>query len=105
MKNTILKPALINAAVTALYIVAVASFLFYVPKTFGPGKTVLIPIFMLLLFVFSAAFTSLLVFGRPIVWYLDGKKKEALSLLGWTLGILMIITCIALCGLILRLAR
>lgn len=47
---------------------------------------------ILLLFVFSAALTSMLIFGRPVLWYLDGKKKEAISLLTHTLVIFLIIT-------------
>ena len=57
-------------------------------------KTVFIPISMLMLFVFSAGFTGFLVFGRPIMWYLDGKKKEATSLLFYTLGILLLLTIV-----------
>ncbi len=93
MKNAILKNALINAGATALYIVAVASFMIYTPDLFGEvkEKTVLIPIVMLSLLVFSAALVGTLIFGRPIMWYLDGKKKEALSLLVATLAIFLVI--------------
>ena len=97
----ILKYALINAIGTALYVAAVASFMYLAGQgTFGTTKTVFIPIAMLMLFVFSAAFTGTLMFGRPVVWYLDGKKKEALSLLGYTLIIFMIITFVVLFTLI-----
>jgi len=53
------------------------------------------------LFVFSAALTGLLVFGRPVLWYFDGRKKEALSLLAHTLAIFLVITIIALFLLLL----
>ncbi len=97
MNNTITKLAALHALATTLYIAAVASFLFYAPQLFQPGspKTVLIPIAMLLLLVFSAACTGLLILGRPILWYLDGKKKEALTLLISTLGILFLIMFVA----------
>lgn len=103
MKNSIIKNALIDACATALYVAAIASFLFYAPKVFGPQRadTVLVPIVMLLLFVFSAAFTGVLIFGRPILWYLDGKKKEAVALLFYTLGCVLIIAIVALCALFL----
>ena len=94
MKN-VPKYALINALSTVLYITIIASLLYSFssnPPNYSEG--VLIPIAMLMLFVFSAAFTGLLVFGRPIVWYLEGKKKEALSLLGYTLGIFLMATII-----------
>jgi uncharacterized membrane protein len=56
----------------------------------GPD-TVFMPMAMLMLFVFSAAVTSGLVLGRPIMWYLDGKKKEAIHLLVSTLSIFFVL--------------
>ncbi|MBI3894767.1 MAG: hypothetical protein HY313_02435 [Acidobacteria bacterium] len=100
----ITKRAVINALATAIYVVLVASFLFYAPKIFGrAGKadTVLAPITMLLLFVSSAALTGLLIFGQPALWYLEGRKKEALSLLTLTLGIFFAITLISFLTLVL----
>jgi len=103
MKNIIIKNAILNALATVLYIVVVASFLFYAPKIFGSdkGNTVLVPIVMLSLLVFSVALTGVLIFGRPVFWYLDGKKKEAIYLLAYTLGIFLIITIAALLVLFL----
>ena len=97
MKNTIIKHAALNALGTALYIALVASLLFYAPHIFGKNTkdTVLIPISMLLLFVLSASVTSSLVLGRPILWYLDGKKKDAVSLLVATVGCLFLLTLFA----------
>jgi len=92
MKNDIIKHAFINASLTALYIIGISSFLFYVSRFFDSPNTVLIPIMMLSLFVFSAALTGSLIFGRPILWYLEGKKEEAVFLLIYTLGIFLIIT-------------
>lgn len=96
MKDVI-KYAWIDALATSLYIVLIVSFIYSLGNFFpGPDKkTILIPVAMLMLFVFSAAFTGFLVFGRPIMFYLDNKKKEALILMGYTLGILFIITIIA----------
>lgn len=56
--------------------------------------TIIIPMAMLMLFVCSAAITGFLVFGKPMMRYIDGKKKEAISLLTYTLGMLFIITII-----------
>ncbi|MDO8590782.1 MAG: hypothetical protein Q7R65_02265 [bacterium] len=93
----ITKIALFNAVGTTAYIVAIANFLFYVPKKyFGPTDTVLVPIVMLLIFVFSASITGALIFGRPIMWFLEGKKQEALSLLASTLIIFLVITVVIL---------
>jgi hypothetical protein len=101
MKNIIFKNASINALATFSYVTAVAMLLFYAPKNFEPNKTetVLIPIVMLSLLVFSAAITGILIFGKPAIWYFDGKKKEALLLFTYTLGIFGIITVLAFFGL------
>lgn len=102
---TIVKTALRNAAATAIYIVAIASFLFYVPKQLGRAETVLVPIVMLMLFVFSAAVTGSLIFGQPVLCYLDGKKKEARSLLVTTLVFFFALLLAALVALFLYLGR
>lgn len=93
-KNTTIKYALLNALWTALYIIFIAMFMNHAQAFFGDGKTVLIPIMMLLLFVFSATLCGALVLGRPVLWYLDGKKKDALVLFAYTLGILFVLTVI-----------
>ncbi|MBM3233638.1 hypothetical protein FJZ19_00925 [Candidatus Pacearchaeota archaeon] len=91
----IAKRALIDAISTTLYIILVASFMFYLQTSMPKAPdNVLIPIAMLLLFVFSAGLTGALVFGKPIMLYFDGKKKEAVLLIAYTLGILFIITLI-----------
>jgi|SRR3989338_3104892 len=96
--NPITKHALVNALTAAAYVSLVASFMFNASKFFGHAEpdTVLAPIFLLLLFVFSAALMGSLIFGRPALWYLDGKKKEALLLLTYTLGIFFIILVLVL---------
>lgn len=95
------KTALINAIATALYIIAVGSFMYYGSLVkLGRVNTMLAPITLLLLFVFSAALTGSLLFGKPAQMYVDGKKKEALSLLTYTLTFFSIITFIAIVLLI-----
>ena len=97
MHKDIIKNAAVNASLTALYVFLVASFLFYVPKVLGiegDNNTVLIPVLMLLLLVFSVALVGVLIFGRPLLWYLDGKKKDAISLLFYTLVIFLLIIAV-----------
>jgi hypothetical protein len=103
--NPILKTAFIHATATALYVATLVSCIFYAPKTPDQSFAILMPIIMLLLFVFSAAVTSSLVFGRPLLWYLDGKKKEALTLLGYTLLVLFVIIVLAVFSLSVILFR
>ena len=98
----ITKYALINSLGTAFYVILIVSLIYFLGNTLpGDNKTVFAPIAMLMLFVFSAAFTGSLMFGRPILWYLNGKKSEALSLFIYTLGIFLIITIIVFLFLIL----
>ena len=101
-KNEIVKYAVINSLGTALYIILIASFIYLGGEgAFGDDETILIPITMLMLLVFSAAITGGLIFGRPVMWYLDGKKKEALSLLFYTLGVFLLLIIIVLFFLII----
>ena len=95
--NKILKTASINALLTAAYIIAVALFMNW-GSTMKIGKvnTFLAPIALLMLFVLSASITSFLMIGKPAQLYVDGKKKEALSLLSYTLLIFFVITLISL---------
>ena len=94
--DKITRRAFIDAILTTLYIILVASFMYFL-QSFLPKETntLFIPIAMLLLFVFSAGLTGMLVFGKPVMLYLDGKKKEAVSLIGYTLGFLFVLTLIA----------
>lgn len=97
MNNKILKTAFINAIGTAFYIGAVGGFMYYGTMIkIGRKATFLAPVAMLLLFVFSAALTGSLLFGKPALLYVDGKKKEALTLLTYTLLIFFLITVIIL---------
>jgi hypothetical protein len=102
MKSPILKNAVLNASLAALYIVAISFFMFYGEIFMGKlGDTVLAPIFMLCLLVFSVAMMGLLIFGRPVMWYMDGKKKEAVSLLLGTLGAFFVFIIVILIAVLL----
>ncbi len=93
-KTRVIKRALANAIITAIYVVLIGSFIYFGEKIFGEAPNILIPIVMLMLLVFSVALTGFLIFGKPVMLYLDNKKKEAISLLGYTLGFLFAITLI-----------
>lgn len=102
MTSSPVKLAALHAGGALLYIALVSSILFNAPRIFGTTEEdiVLIPIAMLLLFVFSAALTGSLILGRPVLWYLDGKKKEAILLFMMTLGFLFLATLFAFLALI-----
>jgi hypothetical protein len=42
---------------------------------------------------------GILVFGQPLAWYVDGKKKEALSLLSYTMMALLVLLVLTFVGL------
>ena len=68
--KTIQKTAIRQAVLTALYIVCVAMFMFYGGQVkLGRANIILVPITMLLIFVFSASLTGYLLFGKPILMY------------------------------------
>lgn len=72
----------INALAAIGYIAVVASLMFYV-STLGKlpiENSVFMPIMVLSLFVFSAATMGYLFLSQPVMLFLDGQKKEAVSL-------------------------
>ena len=99
--NQIQKTALINSLLTASYTVIIGVFMYFVSEVkLGRINTFLAPIAVLLLFVCSAAITGYLMFGKPAQMYIDGKKKEALSLITYTLIFFSAITFTAVILLI-----
>jgi hypothetical protein len=72
----------INALAAIAYIAVVASLMFYT-STLGKmpiDNSVFMPIMVLSLFVFSAAAMGYIFLSQPIMLFLDGQKKEAVSL-------------------------
>ena len=69
-----------NAIAAIVYIVLVASLMFYGPEAVDAEDSVLAPIAMLSLFVLSAAVMGYIFCFQPIQMYLDGEKKEAAKL-------------------------
>ena len=91
------KTALVNALLTALYVAGVGSFMYLGSLIkIGQSRSFLVPITLLLLLVMSASITGFLIFGKPAQMYIDGKKKEALSLLTQTLVFFSAITFLAI---------
>ena len=80
-----MKKPFLHALVAAVYIV----FIVYAIDTVSSiisGKTILIPMVMLSLFVLSAAIMGFLFFYDPICLYLDDQKQESLVFFGKTVG-------------------
>ena len=86
--------ALGHAILVLLYTAGVAWILFNAQRVFGRVTSFWGPLAVLMLFVVSATIVGTLVLGRPILLYLDGKKKEALRFFGWTVGWLATLTLV-----------
>lgn len=99
MDKRIFKRAVVNSLATTLYVTVVGLFMSHADSIFGKQDKTLTPVVVLMLLVLSAAVTGSLVFGQPAMWYVDGKKKEALQLLGVTLACFAVLTLLAMVGL------
>jgi len=93
-KTNILKYAAVHALGAALYVALVVTLIENEALNAGGNET-LTAFAVLMLFSVSAGIMASLIFGRPLMWYLDGKKKEAVKLVGATIGFMAIITMIA----------
>ncbi|HTK04565.1 MAG TPA: hypothetical protein VL500_03200 [Candidatus Eisenbacteria bacterium] len=94
-KNEIAKRGVLHALGALAYVLAVVCLITSMENLFGSEDPKFVPVAMLLLLVLSAAVMGLLVFGKPVMLYIDGKKREAVELVGWTIGSLAFITVCA----------
>lgn len=93
----------LHATGVAAYITGLAGF-FHLTETFSNRSIpeFFAPIIMLLLFVISAAVTSFLVFGKPVMLFLEGKKKEAALFLASTISSMLFIWLLIIIVLLFR---
>ncbi|MDP3880892.1 MAG: hypothetical protein Q8Q32_01775 [bacterium] len=83
--------ALVHGLATAGYVYLVVSLISFIEKLPFAEASPLAPVAFLLLLVTSAAITASLVFGRPLLWYLDKRKDEAIALAVYTVAWLIVI--------------
>lgn len=86
------KNPFINASAGILYIIFVASVMFYGVEHAKPGNSVIAPAAVLSLFSLSAALMGYFFLYQPVQLYLDEKKKEATSLFVQTILVFAVIT-------------
>lgn len=89
-----------HSAGVLVYVTLVSVIMNNGEKIFGNINKVIGPVAFLMLFVFSALVTGLLVLGRPIYLFLHGQKDEAVKFLGFTVG-WMFLLVIAVFGFLL----
>ncbi len=76
----IFKQSLSYSAGAVLYIATIATVMQNTEKIFGAEDiAILAPMGFLLLLVVSAATMGILIFGKPIMLYVDGKKREGVA--------------------------
>lgn len=102
MNKKIMKTGVLLAGGEVLYILLVATF-FKTAAMFLSNRpdNFFSPVVFLLLLVISAAVSGALIFGKPVLLYLEGKKKEALMLFVSVLGWLFLFFVVALAVLFL----
>ncbi len=81
-----IKKPFLYALAAALYIVGIV-FVINALTQVVPGKTIIIPIIMLSLFVLSAAVMGFLFLSEPFYLYMENKKQEAVVFFAKTVGI------------------
>jgi hypothetical protein len=101
-KKLVLLSALNSLGVLA-YISLVALFFRNAERIFGnKPDNFLAPVIMLTLFVLSALITGSIVLGKPVMLYFDGKKKDSVKLLIYTiisLAVILALVILAYLGL------
>lgn len=75
--KTIYKISLLHSTLAVIHIVLVGLFMNNAEKIFGPTDSVISGTVFLILFTLSAVVVGGLIVGRPVMLYIDGKKKEA----------------------------
>jgi hypothetical protein len=90
------KKSLMNAFSVAVYVAAIAYLMQNGERFFGKTNNFFGGFAFLLLFVVSAAIVGYQVFGQPVTMYLDGKKKEAITMASQTIGWLTAIIVVVL---------
>ena len=88
------KNPFLNAVAATAYITAIASALYYGPKTLAPVDSVFVPIVLLSLFVLSAAIMGYLFLYQPAQLFLENRQKEATKLFLVTVAIFACITAV-----------
>lgn len=73
-----------------VYIALVATFMRYAAEIVPKDPSVIGFTLFVMIFVFSAAVSGALVLGKPVLLYLEGKKREAVEFFAFTLGWLFV---------------
>lgn len=102
LNKKLLGRSLGHALLAYAYIFCIAlGFRFTAGNTFSNVPEFFGPIVMLPLLVLSASIMAILIFGKPVLLYLDNQKKDALTMLFYTVGSLAFILLITVVSLLI----
>lgn len=102
MTKKLLKIAFLSALGEGVYVMLVSLFMQCASRLFGPPDPNFLGfIVFILVFVLSAAVSGALILGKPILMYLDGKKKEAVTLFAYTLMWIMVLVAVLLASVVI----
>jgi F0F1-type ATP synthase membrane subunit a len=102
MNISLLKKAAVNAIGVLVYVLVLGLFFNHAQQIFGTKPdNFLAPALMLILFVVSACITGGLVLGLPAMMYVDGQRRQAVTLLVYTVLSLAVIAALLALGLVL----
>jgi len=90
-KSETIKKSFVYAAGVFVYVFLVVNLISNANSLFGETDNFLTGLFMLLLLIISASVTGFLVLGKPIQLYLDGLKREGITLLFFIIGWLVVL--------------
>lgn len=92
--KTLMKWAAVHSLGVLVYVFLVANVMTNADKIVGKTDNAFSGMAFLMMFVLSAAVVGSLIIGKPIFLYIDGKKKEAVNLLLYTILSLFILTAL-----------
>lgn len=102
MNISLLKKAAVNAVGVLVYVLALTGILSHAETWFGTQPVWFVSAaLMLIVFVISACITGGLVLGLPVMMYLDGQRRRAVTLLLYTVLSLAVIAVLLMLGLVL----
>jgi hypothetical protein len=96
------KSSFLYALGAGVYIVLVGLFMHYAESLFGKNDNVIGIVAVLILFSLSALVVGGLLIGKPVMLYIDGKKKDAILMLASVAGWMLLFFLIALLVLAVR---
>ena len=102
LRRSMTKNPYLNALAAAAYIGIVGIVINFAATNKLGSNSVLAPVALISLFTLSAGTMGYIFLTHPVMYYLDGKKKEAVNLFLKTLGTFALLTALFFTYLFLK---